>query len=72
MDKKEAITRLKEVINKGDTLHTQLMHVSQSGMTRHIKVRQLKDSNALDWTRLVYTLSSVLFDDGYAIKHNWL
>ena len=29
MDKKEAITRLKEVINKGDTLHTQLMHVSQ-------------------------------------------
>ena len=43
MDKKEAITRLKEVINKGDTLHTQLMHVSQSGMTRHIKVRQLKD-----------------------------
>lgn len=105
MNKKEAITRLKEVINKGDTLHTQLMHVSQSGMTRHIKVRQLKDSKALDWTRLVslaldwkeaknrfgdyngikvggcgmdmgfhlvYTLSSVLFDDGYAIKHDWL
>ena len=55
MTKKEALMRLKEVLKKGDTLHTQLMHVSQSGMTRHIKVRQLKDSKALDWTTLVST-----------------
>jgi len=53
MNKTEAINRLKEVIKKGDTLHTQLTHVSQSGMMRHIKVRQLKNSTALDWSRLV-------------------
>ena len=35
-NKKEAIERLKEVIKKGDTLFTQLQHVSQSGMMRHI------------------------------------
>jgi len=104
-DKEYAIQRLKEVLKKGDTIFTQLEHVSKSGMTRHIKVRQLKQDLALDWTRLVslaldwkeaknkygnpngikvegcgmdmgfhliYTLSSVLFDDGYALKHEWL
>ena len=103
--KQEAIERLREVLKKGDVLFTQLMHVSSSGMTRHIKVRQLKQDTALDWTRLisialdwkqaqnkygnpngikvggcgmdmgfhlVYTLSSILFDDGYAIKQEWL
>ena len=105
MTKEEAIKRLKEEIKKGDTLYTQLNHVSQSGMTRHISVRQIKKDYPLDWTRLVsialdwkeaknrfggyngikvggcgmdmgfhliYTLSSVLYNDGYAIKHNWL
>lgn len=104
-DKEYAIQRLKEVFKKGDTLFTQLEHVSKSGMTRHIKVRQLKQDCALDWTRLVsialdwkeaknkygnpngikvggcgmdmgfhliYTLSKILFDDGYALKHEWL
>ena len=52
-NKKEAIERLKEVIKKGDTLFTQLQHVSQSGMMRHIKVRQLKNDRPLDWTYLV-------------------
>ena len=105
MTKEEAIKRLKEEIKKGDTLWTQLNHVSQSGMTRHISVRQIKKDYPLDWTRLVsialdwkeaknrfggyngikvggcgmdmgfhliYTLSSVLYNDGYAIKHSWL
>ncbi len=105
MTKEEAIKRLKEEIKKGDILYTQLNHVSQSGMTRHISVRQIKKNYPLDWTRLVsialdwkeaknkfgnyngikvggcgmdmgfhlvYTLSSVLFNDGYAIKHRWL
>tara|TARA_Y100000004_G_scaffold186334_1_gene237735 strand:+ start:404 stop:721 length:318 start_codon:yes stop_codon:yes gene_type:complete len=105
MTKEEAIKRLKEEIKKGDTLWTQLNHVSQSGMTRHISVRQIKKDYPLDWTRLVsialdwkeaknrfggyngikvggcgmdmgfhlvYTLSKVLYDDGYAIKHSWL
>ena len=103
MTKGEAIKRLKEEIKKGDTLWTQLNHVSQSGMMRHISVRQIKKDYPLDWTRLVsialdwkesknrsgggikvggcgmdmgfhlvYTLSRVLYDDGYAIKHQWL
>ena len=105
MTKEEAIKRLKEEIKKGDTLYTQLNHVSQSGMTRHISVRQIKINYPLNWTRLVsvalewkeaknrfggyngikvggcgmdmgfhlvYTLSSVLYDDGYAIKQSWL
>jgi hypothetical protein len=105
MTKEEAIKRLKEEIKKGDTLWTQLNHVSQSGMTRHISVRQIKKDYPLDWTRLVsialdwkeaknrfggyngikvggcgmdmgfhlvYTLSSVLYNDGYAIKQQWL
>ena len=42
MTKEEAIKRLKEEIKKGDTLWTQLNHVSQSGMMRHISVRQIK------------------------------
>lgn len=100
-DKEYAIQRLKEVLKKGDTLFTQLEHVSKSGMTRHIKVRQLEKDRALNWSylvslvvgwrisnktngivvggcgmdmgfHLIYTLSSILFDDGYALKHEWL
>ena len=106
VDKEYAIKRLKEEFKKGDTVYTQLYHVSQSGMTRHIGVRQLAvDDNkkvrplnwsylvsfALDWRlnknanglivggcgmdmgfHLVYTLSRVLYNDGYALKHEWL
>ena len=95
MTKEEAIKRLKEEIKKGDTLWTQLNHVSRSGMMRHISVRQIKKDYPLDWKEgknrfggyngikvggcgmdmgfhLVYTLSKVLYDDGYAIKQSWL
>ena len=105
-DKSYAIERLREVFKKGDTIYTQLYHVSQSGMTRHIGVRQLavdnnKNVSPLNWSYLtslatgwrlnkegnglvvggcgmdmgfhtVYTLSRILFDDGYALKHRWL
>jgi len=105
-DKEYAIKRLREEFKKGDTVFTQLYHVSQSGMTRHIGVRQLVvDDNQkvrpLNWSYLtslatgwrlnknrnglvvggcgmdmgfhtVYTLSSILFNDGYALKHEWL
>ena len=100
-EKLEAIQKLQEVVKKGDTLYTQLEHVSKSGMTRHIKVRQLKNDRPLNWTylvskaldwkvsdktnglkgsgcgmdmgfHLIYTLSRELFNDGYAIKHEWL
>jgi hypothetical protein len=108
MTKEEAIKTLKENIKKGDVIYTQLNHISQSGMMRHIQLRQIKNNYPLDWSRLVavaldwkitleaknkfgsyngikvggcgmdmgfhlvYTLSRVLYNDGYAIKHNWL
>ena len=53
MNKEEAIERLKEEIKEGDTLYTQLNHVSKSGMTRHIAVRFLKDNYPYDYTYLV-------------------
>ena len=58
-ERQESISYLKSMLNKDDTIHTQLCHVSQSGMTRHIKVRLIRDnipldlsfhtSRALDW-----------------------
>ena len=36
--RQEAIDRLREWIKPGDTLHTQLRHVSRSGMSRVIQV----------------------------------
>ncbi len=57
--RQESISYLKSMLNKDDIIHTQLCHVSQSGMTRHIKVRLIRDnipldlsfhtSRALDW-----------------------
>ena len=59
MNREEAIEILKEHIKPNDTLYTQLEHVTKSGMTRFIRVRQIKDdypyyftglvSKALDW-----------------------
>jgi len=101
MKREEAIEKLKEAFKPGDTIYTQLEHVSKSGMTRWIKVRLIKDdypydwsflaSVALSWTftdryhavkaegcgmdmgfHLVYSLSHVLFGDGYALKQRWL
>jgi hypothetical protein len=53
MTKEEAIKTLKENIKKGDLIYTQLNHISQSGMMRHIQVRQIKNNYPLDWSRLV-------------------
>ena len=99
--------QLKTFIPEGETLYTQTVRVSQSGMTRHIKVRQLKInktfnnvtplnwsylvSKAIGWSlsnatngvivrgcgmdmgfHLVNTLSRLLYDKDYAIKHEWL
>ena len=53
MKQEEAIEKLKEAIKEGDTLWTQLHHVSKSGMTRHIGVRLLKDGYPYNYTYLV-------------------
>jgi hypothetical protein len=58
-EKLEAIEQLKKFIPEGETLYTQTVRVSQSGMTRHIKVRQLKINKTfnnvvpLNWSYLV-------------------
>ena len=53
MNKEQAIEQLREEIKEGDTLWTQLQHVSKSGMTRHIGVRHIKDNYPLNYTYIV-------------------
>ena len=99
-EKQQAIQYLKEHIKKGDTLFTIVTKVAKSGMSRNIKVLDIKEGNPSYWNyyiakvldyklkedgtirvqgcgmdmgfHLVYTLSKVLFDDGYAIKQRWI
>jgi hypothetical protein len=47
VERQEAITRLKEMVKPGDTLHTIVRHVSRSGMSRVIDVYKLVDGDAL-------------------------
>ena len=103
--KKEAIDILKSIIKKDDVLYTQLNHVSQSGMMRHISIKYIKNNKPMDITgyiaeandwkeaknrfggyngikvggcgmdmgfHVIYNISKTLFNDGYAIKHQWL
>ena len=46
-EKTEAIAKLREWIKPGDTVYTVLDQVSRSGMSRHIRVVLLKNSEAL-------------------------
>jgi hypothetical protein len=49
-ERQESLSYLREHLRPGDTLHTLLTHVSRSGMQRRIKVKQLKDSEILDFS----------------------
>ena len=60
--KREAIEYLKKSINKGDTLFTITTHVSKSGMSRNIKVLDIKEGNPSYWN---YYISKIL---GYTLK----
>ena len=69
MNKKDAIKFLKTKIKKGDTLYTQIRHVSQSGMMRHISVRQTKKNYPLNWDYQVsIALDWKLSKDNQGIK----
>tara|TARA_R110000803_G_scaffold87722_1_gene154632 strand:- start:506 stop:835 length:330 start_codon:yes stop_codon:yes gene_type:complete len=99
IDRNEAISKLKEVLKKGDTLFTNVTHVSKSGMTRNIRVMKINNNRpvhlnkiisvAMDWPikdnairvggcgmdmgfHLVYTLGSILFNNGYSLKQEWI
>tara|TARA_Y100000004_G_scaffold145714_1_gene166323 strand:- start:1281 stop:1634 length:354 start_codon:yes stop_codon:yes gene_type:complete len=67
--KEQAIEQLKEHMKPGDTIHTELAHVTRSGMTRFIKVRQIKDNYPFNFTRLVANALGWKYSDRYqAIK----
>tara|TARA_R100001443_G_scaffold23229_1_gene35451 strand:+ start:137 stop:493 length:357 start_codon:yes stop_codon:yes gene_type:complete len=52
MNQEQAIEQLKERIKPNDIIYTQLEHVSRSGMTRFIKVRQIEKDYPYDLTYL--------------------
>ena len=43
MTRSEAISRLRKLLNKGDTVYTIIRHVSQSGMSREISMVTVRD-----------------------------
>jgi hypothetical protein len=47
-EKKESLERLKQLIKKGDVLHTTVRHISKSGMMRYITTRHLQQNNHPD------------------------
>ena len=53
MDREEAIEKLRDAIRPNDTLYTQLVHVTKSGMTRFIKVFKIEDDYPYNYTYLV-------------------
>ena len=61
-EKQAAIDYIKEHIKKGDTLFTLVNHVSKSGMTRNIKVLDIKNESPSYWN---YYISKIL---GYTLK----
>jgi ribose 5-phosphate isomerase RpiB len=63
-EKVEAIEYLKQHIKAGDTLYTKLEKVSSSGMSRQIKVLDIKDETPSYWS---YYVSKIL---GYTLKDN--
>ena len=63
-EKIEAIEYLKQHIKQGDTLYTKIEKVSSSGMSRQIKVLDIKGGIPSYWS---YYVSKVL---GYTLKDN--
>lgn len=61
-EKKDAIEYLKKNLKKGDTLFTIVTKVAPSGMSRRIKVLDIKNGNPSYWS---YYVSKAL---GYKLK----
>ena len=59
----EVIEYLKSSLKDGDTIYTNVQHVSQSGMTRDIKIISIKENIPLNFN---YYVSKAL---GYKIKN---
>ena len=64
-EKKDAIDNIKKNQKKGDTLKTIVIKVAPSGMSRRIKVLDIKDGNPSYWSYYVAkALGYKLKDDG--------
>ena len=101
MEEKDLERLLKQWFPKKGTAYTTVVHVTRSGMSRHIMVLVSPKkghiqnvsgyvADYLGWRftkkyavfvggcgmdmgfHLIYTLSSKLYGDGYAIKQNWV
>lgn len=48
-----SLAYLAELLKPGDTVHTSVLHVARSGMSRHIKTYVVRDGNAQDITPYV-------------------
>ena len=78
--------QLKDAFPKGSTVYLVIRQVSRSGMYRHISCHSVKDSNINHYSyhvgvggcgmdmgfHMVYTLASVLYGDGYALKERYI
>ena len=64
MVKREAIEYLKSSLKDGDTIYPNVQHVSQSGMTRDIKIISIKENMPLIYN---YYVSKPL---GYKIRNS--
>lgn len=62
--KAERLEQLREILQPGDTVYTNLRHVSRSGMMRVIQLTLIKDNEPRDITYLVAPLI-----EGYNERH---
>lgn len=53
LEQQEAIKELKKLLKAGDTVYTQLNHVSRSGMSRAISLKIIRQNKPRDITWLV-------------------
>lgn len=64
-DRASAILKLREMFPPGSTVHTSLVHVSRSGMYRHIKLFCAKDGEVINVSGMVATaIGGKWCDDG--------
>ena len=62
--REDVIDYLKSSLKDGDTIYTSVQHVSQSGMTRDIKIIKINENTPLNYN---YYVSKAL---GYRIRNN--
>lgn len=62
-EQQEAITRLKEIIQPGDTIYTIVKQVARSGMSRRMNLYLIRDNQPIWLTRRVAVALDMGFHD---------